>query len=69
MIEANINIEDVEAHFKQRREWNKLNLKEINIYRDGEIIFIDKDLIEDLEFTGLNTVDLIMYAVEEMEEG
>ena len=36
-----------------------MDLDEIDFYENGEIIHIDKKILDDFTFTGLNNIDLI----------
>lgn len=63
----NINIEDIEANMMQRKKWNNLNAKDIKLFRNGQRIKIDDEVLDRLVYAGFHTIDIILLAIEEAE--
>ena len=59
-----VEINELVAINKTRKEINQVALEDIEMYLDNKLVKIDDYIIEELSFTGLNTCDLIMYAID-----
>ncbi len=55
-----VDIEHVRKIQKERMEINSILLEEIEWYEDGKKLDIDKSVIDDFLFTGLNNTDFII---------
>ena len=60
-----INLEEVEKITKRRNEINKPKLDELEIYQNGRKLKIDKDRIDEHNFTGLNNIDFLNELITE----
>jgi len=60
MKKTRVDVEHVLEIQKQRLAINKLNFDEIEWYKDGKKLEIDKQTLDDFEFTGLNNTDFII---------
>lgn len=52
-MKTRIDVEKVKESYKQSHYYNNLNLKEIDLYENGEKIEISDELIEEWRFVGL----------------
>jgi hypothetical protein len=58
-VNMEVNIEFVELLIKRRNKINSVPLSEIDWYKNGVKVNIDKKIIEDFEIIGLNNIDFI----------
>jgi hypothetical protein len=54
-----INVEDIYRNQAQRRTWNVPRLEDIEFYKDGELVPVPKEVLEDWKFMGLNNEDFV----------
>jgi hypothetical protein len=54
-----VDLEEIELIMKMRKRINEVLLSEIEWYENGEKLDINKEEIEDFEFTGLNNIDFV----------
>ena len=54
-----VPIEWIEYLQEERKKINKMDIRNIKFFKNGEEIKIDKEIIKDFEFIGLSTVDFI----------
>jgi len=54
-----VAIEYIEWLVEERAKINRAELDKIEFYKDGMRINIDRDIIKDFTFTGLNNIDFI----------
>jgi|APSaa5957512622_1039677.scaffolds.fasta_scaffold400058_2 hypothetical protein len=62
-----ISYEEVCDVYEHRKRINQVNFKDLILMKDCKEFVIPKELREELKFTGLNTIDLILMSVEELE--
>jgi predicted ATP-grasp superfamily ATP-dependent carboligase len=54
-----IDIREILQISERRRQINRLNLEDIEFYDGDKKLDIDKKIVEEFEFIGLNNVDFI----------
>lgn len=54
-----VNIEDVLKMQEFRNSINHANIDDIEWYQDGKKVSVDKELLEEWKFIGLNNTDFI----------
>jgi len=54
-----VDIEDINEHLRFKKIVNRVDLHDIEWYENGRRLYIDKDVLEDFYFTGLNNIDFI----------
>jgi hypothetical protein len=54
-----IDIEEIEALQKRRREINALDLKDIEFFRNGEKVEVSYSAIREWDFVGLSNIDFV----------
>lgn len=59
MERVRIDIEEVQALQKRRREINALKLESIDFYKDGKKVDVPKYDIEEWKYTGLSNIDFM----------
>ena len=61
-----INIEDILAAQTIRNQINKVDIKDIEWYLDGEKISIPDETLEEWRFTGLSNTDFVNFCIPEL---
>lgn len=61
-----INIEEVLDAQSTRNQINRLDIKEIEWYLDGEKVNISDETLEEWRFTGLSNTDFVNFCIPEL---
>ena len=59
-----VNVEYIEELLRQLREVDSVPFDEIEWYKNGELLVIDKKILDDWKFTGLNNRNFPEYGLE-----
>lgn len=54
-----VNVEDLQVHIDAINKFNRLALKDIQLYKEGKKINIPSKLLKQFEYTGLANIDLV----------
>lgn len=63
-----INIEEVLDAQSIRNQINRLDIKEIEWYLDGEKVIIADETLEEWRFTGLSNTEFVNFCIPELFE-
>lgn len=63
-----INIEEVLDAQSTRDQINRLDIKDIEWYLDGEKVIIADETLEEWRFTGLSNTDFVNFCIPELLE-
>lgn len=63
-----LNIEDILDAQSTRNQINRLDIKEIEWYLDGEKVNISDETLEEWRFTGLSNTDFVNFCITELFE-
>lgn len=63
-----LNIEDILDAQSTRNQINRLDIKEIEWYLDGEKVNISDETLEEWRFTGLSNTDFVNFCIPELFE-
>jgi len=55
-----VDVEDIYALQDERARYNRLDLKDIEFYHDGELVTIPEEVLEEWRFTGLSNICFVM---------
>ncbi len=58
-----INAEDVEKHLETFMEWNSVNIKDVQLYRDGNRVYFDMDEAQTLSRQGFPSANILCHFV------
>jgi len=61
-----INIEEILDAQSTRNQINRLDIKEIEWYLDGEKVTISDETLEEWRFTGLSNTDFVNFCIPEL---
>lgn len=61
-----INIEEILDAQSTRNQINRLDIKEIEWYLDGEKLIISDETLEEWRFTGLSNTDFVNFCIPEL---
>ena len=59
-----INFEDIEKHLEQRKKYNSIDIKDIELYKNGKRIIFDEKKMKEMSYCGFHTLDTICYLME-----
>lgn len=61
-----LNIEDILAAQTRRNQINKMDIKDIEWYLDGEKVTVSDETLEEWRFTGLSNTDFVNFCIQEL---
>lgn len=63
-----INIEEILDAQSTRNQINRLDIKEIEWYLDGQKVTISDETLEEWRFTGLSNTDFVNFCIPELNK-